>query len=155
MIDQSAIAEIGDDTAPADERLWVSVGAAVYDQMADAFLLIQREDNGRWELPGGLVEAGERLTDAVIRETKEETGADVIVVRPSGLYESPSHRVISVVFACTYIGGALQTSSETRAVKWVPSGEIESLVNGAYSCRLLDFFAKEFELRTTDEVRLL
>ena len=44
-------------------RHWVSVGAAIYDEVLDSFLLIQRMDNGLWQLPGGVVELGERLSD--------------------------------------------------------------------------------------------
>ena len=51
-------------TRTRDTRIWMSVGAAIYECQSDAFLLIQRADNGLWELPGGLVETGERLADA-------------------------------------------------------------------------------------------
>ncbi len=140
---------------PMDEKLWVSVGAAIYDPSATAFLLIQRADNGLWQLPGGLVNAGERLVEAVLRETKEETGVDVLVTRPSGIYESPCQNVVSIVFACRYAKGELRTSSETREVAWVPSSEVESLVDEAYARRLLDSLSTEFKLRTTDELRII
>ena len=51
----------------------VSAGAAIQDE-AGRFLAIRRRDNGRWELPGGIVEPGERLEDALVREVVEETG---------------------------------------------------------------------------------
>ncbi len=138
-----------------NEKLWVSVGAAIYDDKIDSFVLIQREDNELWELPGGLVEPGEGLIEATVREVLEETGIHVEVTRPTGIYESPNHEVISIVFACNYLKGELQTSNETIAVEWVRSTEIGSLVNEAYSCRLLDSLSSIFKLRTTDEVSIV
>ncbi len=55
----------------------VGVGAVVVE--AGRVLLIRRGTEpllGHWSIPGGLVEVGESLTDAVIREAKEETGPD-------------------------------------------------------------------------------
>ncbi len=40
-------------------------------------LMIQRQDNGDWDLPGGLMELGERIDQAAVRETREETGWDI------------------------------------------------------------------------------
>lgn len=134
---------------------WVSVGAAVYDERADAFLLIRRADNGLWQLPGGLVEQGERLSEAVVRETREETGVEVVVRRASGIYESPNYGVISIVFACSYASGDLHPSKESLAVSWIGRPHVASLVNEAYSCRILDALDNRFHLRTTDEIRLI
>ncbi|MEK7471750.1 MAG: NUDIX domain-containing protein [Patescibacteria group bacterium] len=136
-------------------RHWVSVGAAIYDETADAFLLIQRFDNSLWQLPGGLVEVGERLSEAVIRETLEETGVEVTVQRPSGIYESPNHSTISIVFACSYVAGELRPSSESRSVAWVGRLAVADLVQDAYSCRILDALGDRFQLRTTDEVGII
>ena len=53
----------------------VGVGAVILDD--DRILLEQRKNEpskGKWSVPGGLVELGESLEDAVVREVKEETG---------------------------------------------------------------------------------
>lgn len=112
-------------------------------------------DNHQWQLPGGLVDVGERLIDAVVRETKEETGVEIDVLSTSGIYESPTHDVVSIVFACTYKGGKLAASQESRAVAWVERAEVTSLVNEAYACRLLDSLEPGLHLRTTNEISLL
>lgn len=67
---------MGDDV-PA--RPQVCVGAVVID--GSQILLIQRgrpPEAGRWSLPGGRVEHGETLAEAVVREVREETGLEVI-----------------------------------------------------------------------------
>lgn len=53
-------------------------------------VLIQRRDNGRWGLPGGMVDWGEDLTTSIHRELMEETGLEVAQMgRLVGIYSSP------------------------------------------------------------------
>ncbi|HKT80451.1 MAG TPA: NUDIX hydrolase [Vicinamibacterales bacterium] len=62
------------------ERPIVGVGAVVID--ATRVLLVKRKQpplQGEWTLPGGAVELGETLEEAVVREIREETGLDVEV----------------------------------------------------------------------------
>lgn len=64
-----------------------SIGAfaVIFDEHSRV-LLCHRRDLDVWNLPGGGVESGELSTEAVIRETKEETGLDVVVERLVGVY---------------------------------------------------------------------
>ena len=59
-----------------------SVSAVIFDPRG-RLLLQQRSDGGQWGLPGGSVEIGESLREAVIREVGEETGLRVIPGRAS------------------------------------------------------------------------
>jgi 8-oxo-dGTP diphosphatase len=53
-------------------------------------VLIRRSDNGRWALPGGMVDWGEDVKSAVRRELMEETGLELVKVRRLvGVYSSP------------------------------------------------------------------
>ena len=54
-----------------------TVGAFVFNQNDKLLLLRSHKWPGKYVVPGGHVELGERLEDAVVRETKEETGLDV------------------------------------------------------------------------------
>jgi ADP-ribose pyrophosphatase YjhB (NUDIX family) len=78
---------------PEDIRL--SVSAVVWRTPARReLLLMQRSDNAHWGLPGGYVEPGESVDQAVAREVLEETGVQVRVGRLLGVYSSPALMVI-------------------------------------------------------------
>ena len=113
----------------------VGVGAIVFD--ADgALLLIQRATEpakGRWSIPGGLVELGESLADAVRRETREETGLEIEPIRIVEVVERihtnppPDHRVryhyILVDYLCTITGGSLHAASDAAQARWITRDE--------------------------------
>ena len=72
-----------------------SVSAVIVDRQG-RLLLQQRSDGGQWGLPGGSVEIGESLRDAVVREVREETGLRVPAwVTPRRLPRTllPNHRI--------------------------------------------------------------
>lgn len=53
-------------------------------------VLIRRRDDGRWSLPGGIVDWGQDIPDTVKRELKEETGLDLVKIRRLvGVYSAP------------------------------------------------------------------
>jgi ADP-ribose pyrophosphatase len=53
-------------------------------------VLIRRRDNGRWALPGGMVDWGEDIPNAVRRELMEETGLELVRIRRLvGVYSAP------------------------------------------------------------------
>jgi ADP-ribose pyrophosphatase YjhB (NUDIX family) len=90
-------------------------------------LLTKREDFETWILPSGGVEEGESLAQAAIRETKEETGLDVELIRLIGIYSrlgswSPGYVVL---FAAKPVGGEIKCQEgETIAVEWFAFDEL-------------------------------
>ena len=110
--------------------------AVVFDEERRV-LLTRRVDNGRWCLPGGHCESGESVTEAVIREVKEETGLDVDMIRMTGVYSSP-HRLleyaegdrfhlVALNFEVRATGGTLTLSDETNEFAWCTRSEIEAM----------------------------
>ncbi|HEX8848852.1 MAG TPA: NUDIX hydrolase [Gemmatimonadaceae bacterium] len=107
----------------SDPRHVVAVVALVSDAR-DRVLLV---DGGRhgWELPGGQVEEGESVLDAVAREVREETGIEVAADRLAAVYSNttPPARLL-LAFLCHPTGGQPRPSDETRAVEWVDRGRV-------------------------------
>ncbi|MEM3566018.1 MAG: NUDIX hydrolase [Candidatus Bathyarchaeia archaeon] len=112
----------------------VGVGAII---ICDGKILLEKRKGepgrGKWSVPGGLVELGERAEDAVIREVKEETGLDVadpelidvvdnIVRDENG--EIKWHFVIIDYFV-RLKGGEMRAADDAAELRWVPLAEAE------------------------------
>ena len=125
-----------DDSAPKANSIVPSVTAIVRDQ-AGALLMVHKTDNNLWALPGGGVDPGESVSEAVIREVLEETGIQVRVERLSGVYTNPRHVMVyddgevrqqfSLCFIAHPCGGTLSVSNETSEVAYVPVAELDGL----------------------------
>jgi ADP-ribose pyrophosphatase YjhB (NUDIX family) len=110
-------------------KLLFTVGAfAVVLDEHGSVLLGRRKDNGFWTLPGGAVEDGETPWQAVVRETREETGFEVEVVRLATVDWKQAASDIVFVFECRIRGGAAVTSDETSEVRFVPKDELAALL---------------------------
>lgn len=72
----------------------VALAFAVVRDPSGRVLLARRVDTGNWELPGGRIEPGETVTDAVIREVAEETGLAITVTGLAGVFCDPSHVIV-------------------------------------------------------------
>lgn len=83
------------------------VGIAAVARTADGrFLLVRRADTGTWGLPGGTLEWGETLTDALARELEEEAGVtEATFVRVLGAWSRPSRdprfHAVTIGVECT------------------------------------------------------
>ena len=126
-----------DPAAPVPTTRIPGASALVRDG-AGRVLLIRRVDNGRWALPGGMIELGETAADAAVRETREETGVDVVITGLVGIYTDPGH--VSVLDSGTVIaefalcfharpvgGGTRADGVETSEVAWVDVADLEQL----------------------------
>lgn len=109
----------------------VGVGAVVQDERGR--LLVVRRGNApardRWTLPGGKVERGERLTEAVRRELAEETGLDVEVGEPVGVTEvvDDARHYVIVDLRATVVGGELQAGDDAAEVRWMGRADLETV----------------------------
>jgi 8-oxo-dGTP diphosphatase len=97
-----------------------------------AILLIRRgqpPSQGRWSVPGGRVEWGERLTDALRREVEEETGLTVEVGDLAGLVERhyPDFHYVILDYYVTVTGGELRPGGDVTGARWVPMADLGGL----------------------------
>jgi ADP-ribose pyrophosphatase YjhB (NUDIX family) len=118
------------------ERPLLGVGGVVIHQ--GKVLLIRRATEplkGEWSIPGGLVELGEKLLDAVKREVLEETG---LVVEPGKVLElfdsiwkdaegRCQYHYVLVDYLCRMTGGNLQAASDVSEARWVEEQELRNL----------------------------
>src|SRR6202162_2545983 len=81
-------------------------------------LLGHRRDIDWWNLPGGGMESGETVDEAVCREVREETGLEVKVERLVGVYSKPQKQEVVLTFLCQVIDGTLQSTEETRESRY-------------------------------------
>jgi len=105
---------------------FVSVAGLVTNDSGD-ILLIKSPRRG-WEYPGGMVEPGETLQAALLREIKEETGIDVEITGFIGLCKNIEKDIVNIDFSCKAIGGQRTTSDESLEVLWVNREDALSMI---------------------------
>jgi ADP-ribose pyrophosphatase YjhB (NUDIX family) len=113
----------------------VGVGAII---LKDGAILLEQRGNhpaqGQWTIPGGVVEVGESLETAVVRETKEETCLDIEVVGLIDVVDQVhcdvqnrvEYHFVIVDYVAQVVGGELKAASDAADLKWVPLNEVEA-----------------------------
>ena len=112
------------------------VGAVIINE--GKMILVKRgvePGKGEWSIPGGLIELGETVRDAVIREAKEETGlnVEIVVDRPLDAFDNIDidekggfhYHFVLMEFLARPKSGTLKSSSDAVDAKWVPLEEVE------------------------------
>lgn len=117
---------------PAIRRPVPAVAAVIVQD--GRLLLIRRgvePSKGRWSLPGGSIEWGEALADAVTREVREETGLEVEVGKVAGVFdvitEGAEYHYVIVDYFAEPIGGRLRPGDDASYARWVSADELDSL----------------------------
>ena len=109
----------------------LAVGAIVVHNDSLLMVLRGREPNkGLWTVPGGRVEAGEYLADALKREVREETGIEIEVGELLGVLErrgNDHHFVILDFLAQPRDDTTLTASDDAAEARWVPLREVAKL----------------------------
>src|SRR5512132_624406 len=111
----------------------VGIGAIIIE--GDRIVLVKRANppiQGHWSIPGGVLEVGEMVREAAVREAREETG---LIVEPGellGVYDrilrDVEHRVqyhyVLIDFLCRRVGGELLAASDAAEVRWFRREEL-------------------------------
>ena len=90
----------------------IAVSALIFDKQR--ILLTHRRDIDWWNLPGGGMELGETVEEAVKREVLEETGLEVEIEQLVGVYSKPQKHEVVLTFLCRKVGGVLTETEESR-----------------------------------------
>lgn len=114
----------------------VGVGAIIIED--SRVVLVKRLHppmQAEWSIPGGVLEVGEMVRDAAIREAREETG---LIVEPGellGVFDrilrNPEQRVqyhyVLIDFLCCRVAGELSAASDAAEVRWFTQEELPAL----------------------------
>lgn len=112
----------------------VGIGAVIINQGKIALIKRGNEPSkGKWTIPGGLVELGESLEAAVVRETKEEVCLDVEnpcligVVDNVDLDEQGKvkYHYVIIDYLVHVKAGTIKAASDAAEIRWVPFDEVE------------------------------
>lgn len=109
------------------------MGAVVFRR--DRVLLVERGREplkGFWSLPGGVLEVGETLESAVARETREETGIEVVPLSLIEVFERlildprgrPEYHYVLIDFLCRTRGGTLAPGDDVTRAEWIRRRDI-------------------------------
>lgn len=125
---------------PQPSRPQLAVSAAIF---RDGRLLVVRRArapaNGLYTLPGGRVEMGETLTEAVKREVREETALEIEVLALAGYREiilkgdgvenggAVTGHFVILPFAARWIGGEVVLNEELDDARWIVPAELTGL----------------------------
>src|SRR2546422_11242430 len=81
-------------------------------------LLGHRRDIDWWNLPGGGMESGETVDEALCREVREETGLEGNIERLAGVYSKPQTQEAVLTLRCQVFGGTPQSAAEPLATRY-------------------------------------
>ena len=94
----------------------IAVSALIFEE--GNVLLALRRDINWWNLPGGGMEVGETVEEAVCREVLEETGLHVEVEFLVGVYSKPQKQEVVLTFQCRVLAGTLAATEESSECRY-------------------------------------
>ena len=108
-----------------DDVYRLSVHAVITNDERQVLQLKATYYGGRWGLPGGALEPGETVHQALFRECREELGCQVSVQYMSGMYYHQAYNSHACIFRCQLPAGAeIQLSPEHSAHRYFPLDEL-------------------------------
>jgi 8-oxo-dGTP diphosphatase len=114
----------------------IGVGAIIIEN--DRVVLVRRAHpplQGEWSIPGGVLEVGELVREAAVREAGEETGLTVEPGELLGVYDRVlrdaekrvQYHYVLIDFLCRRVAGDIAAASDAAEVRWFRQGELAAL----------------------------
>ncbi len=117
--------EVGYQTPKLDTR------AAVFEHEK---ILLVKENNGKWSLPGGWVDVNLSVKENTVKEVKEESGLDVTADRIIAIQDRDRHNlpayaygVCKIFVLCSVLGGEFEKNIETTEFRYFNKAELPEL----------------------------
>jgi mutator protein MutT len=125
------------------DRPLLGVGAIIV--RGERILLVRRANpplQGQWSIPGGLVETGETIKEAITREVREETGLEVEPLQLVEVFERilrddesrVQYHYVLIDYSCRIVAGEAKAGSDVSEVRWASCDELESFAVAPETC---------------------
>ena len=115
----------------------------------DDKILLVKENNGTWSLPGGWVDVLESVASNTVKETKEETGLDVIPKRIIAIQDRNKHNkptyaygICKIFVLCEVIGGKFEKNIETTETDYFSLDELPLLAEAKTNAEQIEMCFK-------------
>jgi len=137
-----------DSAAPHSRAPVLGVGAVIWNDRHEVVLIRRGKSPRRdqWSIPGGHLEWGESLHDAILREVMEETGLTVeitglidtvdLITRDAG--GAATRHYVLIDFAARLIAGELTAGSDAAEARWVPYSALDDYALWSETRRVIE-----------------
>ena len=130
----------------------IGVGAVIWNDRGEIVLIRRGQEPrlGEWSIPGGRLEWGESVREAIIREVREETGLEVEIgglidvvdaVTRDASGEVVRHYVL-IDFLVRHVAGTLHAGSDAAEARWVAYAALDEYVLWSETRRIIDAAAR-------------
>jgi 8-oxo-dGTP diphosphatase len=130
----------------------VGVGAVIWSERGEIVLIRRGQEPrlGEWSIPGGRLEWGESVRDAIVREVHEETGLDVKIAGLIDVVDSVTRdasgeivrHYVLIDFLVQCVSGTLRAGSDAAEARWVAYAALDEYALWTETRRIIDLASR-------------